>query len=127
MRKISALLFLVGLCVPFCARADKSPPSTKAVTLDMQIERNGQLVASPRIVVPFGTKGMIRQGDRTHSYSLTVLPTLKNDGLVKMDFSFSQDNKGSSDFTLESAEGRTASVEDTSGSTKTRITVTPTF
>ena len=104
------------------------------VTIAMELELDGKVVAKPRITVLMGEVGQITQQltGADSSYAIAVQPTLGKPGTIQLDFVVKQ-NKASVSKVLSQPRlivlnGQSASIEQHStDQPDLKLTVTPKF
>jgi len=80
-----------------------SAQNLPSVTLDMELEVDGKYDSSPRIVLPFGTKGAVSMGsDKAVAYSIEVIPELQEKDSVLLVLTVSRVVNGKSEVALTS-------------------------
>lgn len=128
------LLFVV-LAFCFASQSWASVnPKPESVTLDMKLEMNGKQVASPRMTMNFGKKGMISEqapGDSS-SYSIEVEPTKRTENLVALNVVVSRMENGMSKILsttkITAENGRPAEITRKQSELQDlRLVITPTF
>jgi hypothetical protein len=125
----TCLLSASALAAPALASQDQLP-----VSIAMELELNGRIVAKPKLIVLMGEKGLFTQ--RTEglgsSYSIQVRPELDEPGKIELAFVIKQLN-GRASKTLSQPRiivqnGKSALVEErTAGMPDLRLTATPSF
>lgn len=133
MTKIFALAIYLfsasALAAPALASQDQIP-----VTIAMELELNGRIVAKPKIIVLMGEKGNFTQRTESldASYSIDVRPELDVPGKIELAFAIKQLNGRASKILSRPRiivqNGKSALVEErTTGMPDLRLTATPTF
>lgn len=123
----------LGIIVLFCGGA-RSDSGAKPVTMDVKLEVNGEVVASPRMVVLSGERGSITQerNKEAAAYTIEAQPLLKDSEQVQISFVVSQlsgtQQKIIAKPRIITSRKRSASIEQKTGSqTAIKLSVTPDF
>lgn len=131
IKKLLAAITTTLICVSVYAVAsqDQMP-----VTIAMELELDGKVVAKPRITVLMGEVGQITQQltDANAAYAIAVQPTLGKPGTIQLDFVVKQSGASESKVLSQPRvivqNGKSASIEQRlADQPDLKLTVTPKF